>query len=132
MLERVEIERATELAVDAHEQVLVECGGHAERIVVGELQLAVGFDEIGAEQQKISGLQHVANASQERRAPPGVSKLPMFDPSSSTSIEPVRRRARVRHAEARLRTWIDGRRPRRAVAASAAARSARAPATRYQ
>ena len=38
VIEGGEIEVAAELAIDADEQVLVERGGDAERIVVGELQ----------------------------------------------------------------------------------------------
>ena len=48
MRERVQIERAAKLAIDPDEQVLVERGGHAEWIVIGQLQLRFRLDEIGA------------------------------------------------------------------------------------
>ena len=60
-----EIECAAKLAIDSDEQVLVERGGDAQRIVVGELQLALGFDEIGAKQQQIAGPQDIADSTQE-------------------------------------------------------------------
>ena len=50
-----DVEVAAELAVDAHQQIAVERGGHAERIVVGEQQLVLRLHEIGAEQQRVAG-----------------------------------------------------------------------------
>src|SRR3954447_1734563 len=57
----VEIEIATELAVDAREQVLVERRGHAERVVVGSDKIRLRLhkidtdDEEGALPQKTPG-----------------------------------------------------------------------------
>ena len=93
VLEGVEIEVAAELAVDPHEQVLVERRGHAERIVVGEQQLALRLDEIRAEQQQIAGRERARGCARRNSRAAGVSKLPMFDPSSSTSIGPSPSRA---------------------------------------
>ena len=44
MLERCQVEICAKLPVHADEQVLVEGGGDAERIVVGEDQVRLGFD----------------------------------------------------------------------------------------
>ena len=62
MVERREVEVPAELAVDAHQEVLVERGRHAERIVVGEQQLAFRLDEVGAEQQEIADVEGRADA----------------------------------------------------------------------
>ncbi len=72
VLERVEVEIAVELTVDAHEQVLVERGGDTEGIVVGEQQLALRLDEVGAEQERVARPQPAAHAAQEHRRLGGV------------------------------------------------------------
>src|SRR5215203_6475047 len=65
MAERVEIEISAEFAIDAHEQVAVERGGHSQRIVVREDQVSFRLDEIGAEQQQVARPQRAANLAQE-------------------------------------------------------------------
>ena len=92
MVERVEVEVAAELAVDADQEVLVERRRDAERVVVGEQQLALRLDEVGAEQQQVAG-SRVARMRSRKCAAAGWSKLPMFEPSNSTSIVLPRRRA---------------------------------------
>ena len=67
MIERGEVEVAAELVVDPHEKVLVERGGHAERIVVGEQQVALRLDEVGAEQEKVARGERRADAIEELR-----------------------------------------------------------------
>ena len=67
MIERCEVELAAEFVVDPLEEVLVEGGGHAERIVVGEQQVALRFDEVGAEQEKVALGERRANAIEELR-----------------------------------------------------------------
>ena len=86
---------AAELPVDAHEQVAVERRGHAERIVVGEQQVALRLDEIGAEQQRSRPARARARIARRNSCAAGVSKLPMFEPSSSTSIGCPRRARRA-------------------------------------
>ena len=54
-----------QLAIDAHEQVAIECGRHSEWIVVGELQVGLRLDQIGAEQQRVAGRECPANRAQE-------------------------------------------------------------------
>ena len=85
--ERVEIEVAAELPVDAHEQIAVERRRDAERIVVGQQEVGFGLDEIGAEEQRVARRQRRADAAQERLGA-GRSKLPMFEPRNSTSVRP--------------------------------------------
>src|SRR4051794_22847160 len=51
MLELVEIEVPTELAVDSHQQVQVELGGDACRIVVGPLDHVRIFHEVDSDEQ---------------------------------------------------------------------------------
>ena len=114
--EGVEIERAAKFAVDPDEQVLVECGGHAERIIVGELQLALGLDEIRAEQQQIAGPQRRRGYAAGTTAPPARSKLPMFDPRRSTSIGRCPRGRRAAPAQTDFVGRSGGRRPTRAAA----------------
>ena len=83
---RAEVEVAAELAVDAQQHVQVERGADAERIVVGEQQIALGLDEIRAD----AGTRRRAQASARMRsssaADAGGSKLPMFEPRNSTSV----------------------------------------------
>ena len=80
-----------ELRVQAEEQVLVEGRRHAERIVVGEQQIGIRLDEIGAEQEAVAGPERRADRgeAQPRRG----SKLPMFEPRKSTSAVPDPRQA---------------------------------------
>ena len=65
MLEGREIEVRTEFAVDPQQQVLVEGGREAERVVVGEEQIPLRLDEVGAEQEGIPGAQRVADFLQK-------------------------------------------------------------------
>src|SRR3970040_2093425 len=81
-----------ELAVDPDEQIAVERRGHAQRIVVGQQQLAFGLDEVGA----AAG-----------------SKWPMFDPRNRTSVRPDPEMARVasRRPSSYDSRWADARTP---------------------
>ena len=63
MREGIEIERAAQLAIDADEQVAVERRRHAERIVVGQQQVALGLDEVRAEQQEVAGTERGADVA---------------------------------------------------------------------
>ena len=51
MCEAVQIEVASKLAIDAHEQVAVERRGDTERIVVGQQQIALRLNQIGAKKE---------------------------------------------------------------------------------
>ena len=44
MLERVNVKAAAELAIDAHQHVLVESGGHAFGVVISSVENAGVFD----------------------------------------------------------------------------------------
>jgi hypothetical protein len=60
-----DVDVADELAVDPQQQVAVECGGDPERVIISKEQLALGFDEIGAEQKRVSALERSANPTQK-------------------------------------------------------------------
>jgi hypothetical protein len=92
MVERLEIEVAAELAVDPHQQIAVERGGHAERIVVGQLQRPFGLDEIGAEQQPVAGRQPAADRAQEFV---GARRVEVADVRSEENREAAAGRARL-------------------------------------
>ena len=53
--ELVEVEVGTELAVDPPEQIRVELGGHALRIVIGGLEGGPVLGQVGPEQEAILG-----------------------------------------------------------------------------
>jgi len=54
MFEGSQIEVAAQLAVDSHEEIAIEGRGHAQRVVIGEQELAFGFHQIRAEEQGIA------------------------------------------------------------------------------
>ena len=124
--EAVEVEVAAELAVDADEQVAVERRRHAERIVVGEQQIALRLHEIGAESS--------ASPRRERRADAraGTRRRPA-DRSCRCSIRETApasgRRARRSRVDcgrpASYVAWCVTMRTRRAPRACAPMRSAR-------
>ena len=89
MDESVEVEVAAELVVDPAKQIAVERRGDLQRIVVGEEQIAFRFDQIGAEQQRVTRPQRLADARKQIARAAGRSKLPMFDPRNSTTSERV-------------------------------------------
>ena len=70
--ERIEIEVRPELPVEAGEHVQVERGGHPQRIVVGELQLRLRLDEVGAEKEAIALPQPRPDRADEGQALGGV------------------------------------------------------------
>jgi hypothetical protein len=55
MAKRGEVEVAAELAVDARQEIEVERGGDAERIVVRRLEDVAALAQIGAEEQRVAG-----------------------------------------------------------------------------
>ena len=65
VVERGEVEVGQELGVDPREQVLVERGRDAHRIVVGQQQLLFRLDQIGSQQERISRPQRAADLAQE-------------------------------------------------------------------
>ena len=66
MAERGEVEVATQLAVDAQQDVQVEGGADAERIVVRTKQVALRLDQISANQQRPPGPNRTVNTTQQR------------------------------------------------------------------
>ncbi len=80
MRERREIEVPLQLAVDPYQQVLVERGGDAERIVVGEHQLALRLDADPRRAASDRPARARGECAAGTRRAAGVSKLPMFDP----------------------------------------------------
>ena len=55
MTERAQIEVAAQFAVDAEQHIQIERRAHAERVVVGQRQVALGFHEIGADEERVAG-----------------------------------------------------------------------------
>ena len=53
-------EVATEFPVDASQQVQIEGGRNAQAVVIGVEHLRDWFDEVGAEQERVTGLQNAA------------------------------------------------------------------------
>ncbi len=117
--ERVHIEVGAKLAVEAHQQVAIEGSGHAERIVIGQEQLALGLHQVGADQQGIARARARRMVARNSAAPGG-SKLPMFDPRKSTQ-----RRRRARACRRRAATH-----PRSATGAVTTTRSRSSPTER--
>src|SRR5688572_24015167 len=60
-------EVGSELAIDPDEQVPVERGGDAERIVVGEQELPLGFHQIDTEEERVMPGDAAAHVGQECR-----------------------------------------------------------------
>ena len=58
VLELRQVEIAPEFAVDAREQVLVECGGDASGIIVRQNQRRNWLFEIGRQQQRVTFAQN--------------------------------------------------------------------------
>src|SRR6476661_3033329 len=65
MFERINIKAAAQLAVDAHQHVLVEGGGNALCVVVSSVENVGLFDQIKANQQRVARLQRAMHALQE-------------------------------------------------------------------
>jgi len=80
--ERGQIEVGAQLAVHAPEQVLVERGRHAGRVVVRQLEDRRILLEVVADQHAVAGRQAAASSVSSSRASSG-SKLPMFDPRTA-------------------------------------------------
>ena len=51
--EATHVEIASQLAIDAHEEVAVECRRHSERVILGQQEIALGPDQIGAQEQQV-------------------------------------------------------------------------------
>src|SRR4029077_19934526 len=65
VLESSEIKISAQLSVDAREQILVERGGNAGRVVIGQPQLRDGLFKISRKQQLVSFAQNRAFFAQE-------------------------------------------------------------------
>ena len=66
VIEGGDVEGPAQLAIDSDQQVAVERRRHAERIVVRHEQIALGLDEIGADQEPVVSGERGTNAAQER------------------------------------------------------------------
>ena len=84
MVERGHVEIGAHLAVEPHQQVLVERRGHAERIVIGQQQVTLRLDEIGADNEGIARPQRRADRL-EKRAGPGRVEVADVRPRNSTA-----------------------------------------------
>ena len=62
---RADVEVGAELAVDPDEQIEVERGGHAERIVVRQEQLPLRLDEIRAKQKRVAAPERPGEAPEQ-------------------------------------------------------------------
>ena len=67
MREAIELEIGIQLGVQAQEEILVERRGQAQGIVIGEQQVALGLDEVDAEQQVVVRLKGRANQPEKSR-----------------------------------------------------------------
>ena len=56
----------SKLPVHAHQQVEIERGGHAERVVIGQQQFGLGLHQVRPEEQGAAIAQRPANAAQQR------------------------------------------------------------------
>ena len=72
VLEQVGREVGVELAVEHVQDVAVELGGHAVRVVVGRLQRVDVLDQVGAEQEVVAGGEEPGERAQE--APAGAGR----------------------------------------------------------
>src|SRR6185437_12435895 len=59
VLERINVKAAAQLAIDPHQHVLVEGGGHALRVVISCVENAGVFDEIKANEQRVARLKRI-------------------------------------------------------------------------
>ena len=66
VIELVQREVRLQLRVQSLQQVLVERAGQAQRVVVGEQQIAFRLDEIRAQQQAIAGAKRRPYQAEER------------------------------------------------------------------
>ena len=69
MDEAIELEVAFQLAIDPRQQVAVERRGDAERVVIGEQQLPLGLEKVGAEEQVVAWVERLSHGPEERLAP---------------------------------------------------------------
>ena len=76
MREMLESEIGRQLAVCPHQQVAIERGGDAERIVVRKKQLGLWFHQIRAEQQPVAWRERAADSLEERI---GVGRIEIAD-----------------------------------------------------
>ena len=86
----VEVEIGVQLAIQPRQDVLVELGGHALRIVVGRHQNLRALGQVRAQQQRVARAQERRMRRRMRIASCG-SKLPMLEPMYSTSLRPLMR-----------------------------------------
>ena len=85
--EAVQVEIAAQFAVDPHEQIPVEGRRDPKRIVVGQQQVPLRLDQVGADEKAVARRLR-ARIRRTISSAPGGSKLPMFDPRNSTSDRP--------------------------------------------
>ena len=90
--ESVQVEVGAQLRIHAQQQVLVEGRGQAERIVVGEQQIAFRLDEIGAEQQGVAGPKRRADQAE------GSGRARRVEVPDVRAEERDERRVRIRRA----------------------------------
>ena len=67
VLEGVELEGAAQFAIDAHQQIEIELGGDAGRVVIGGVEHLYRLDQIDADDQRRARAQDAAGIAQERR-----------------------------------------------------------------
>src|SRR5207247_116811 len=65
MAECLDVAVAAQLAVDADQEIAIECGGDAQRIVVGEQQMPLRLHEIGADQEHVAAHERRPDAAQK-------------------------------------------------------------------
>src|SRR5664280_1372880 len=65
MLEAVEIEGATEFAIDAREQIEIERSGDAGLVVIGGVEDLGRLDQVDADDQRGAGAENLGRIAQE-------------------------------------------------------------------
>src|SRR5436305_3222299 len=71
VLELSQIEIRSQFAIDARQQVQVECCRHTQFVIIRCEQLGAAFFQVGTQQEAVSGLQQAANLGKKikRRGP---------------------------------------------------------------
>ena len=83
------VEVGVELAVHDVQHVAVELGGHAGRVVVGGDEPVDVLDEVGAEQERVAGLEPGGDLGEERRARRRARGCRSCSPRNATTPAPA-------------------------------------------
>ena len=85
VVERAQVEVATQLPVDAGEQVLVEAGGHAPGVVVGRLEHGARLAQVEADQQPVVRPHRRPHLGEEGRGLRPARSCPRSSPATGSA-----------------------------------------------